>query len=285
MGIVSRPTVGEKKFWGIGYGDPGAGKTNWGTAYPEEWGEGIYLAMDNDAARLDSVLPKYRSRLHVKGFEDDDIISNMSEFAVADWQEEHPKAGVIIVDTFSRASKQMMKYAANQGFFKGAKGDAHIKFGPKDAEITQSLPSMSDYGGTQHLIMNWVDLLFQHQRHMHIILLCHEYFYIPGTDAPASASAFGGPDTVGKAGLKEFASEFPVVIRLVVKNKKGLDGVVRAKYQAIGSMQGDFTARIKEGLTGPNPMAIVELQRDPQHWYRSFIENGFMDYNTLTEVK
>lgn len=267
MSLV-QSTAAEKKFWGLIYGGPGVGKTNFGTAYPDEWGEGIYLAADNDGARLDSVLERYRSRLNVYKFDDGNPIDNMNEFAIADWKKAHPKAGVIIVDTLSRATKKMLTYAATKNIFPAKE---RIIFGPKTAEIAQGLPMPGDFGGVQYLIRNWIEALFRHQANMHIIVLCHEYQWHPDKDSPASAKAFGGPDTIGSAIVKDVASEFPVVVRLDVDHVTGLDGVSRAKYRAISSMQGMFVARIKEGDEAANPMAIELLSRNPQHWYQKYV--------------
>lgn len=271
MALVPRSTQ-DKRFSGLIYGAPGVGKTNFGTAYPEEWGEGIYLAVDNDAWRLDSVLKQYRSRLHVYTLDDASPIDNMNQFAVEKWRKVHPKANVLIVDTLSKAAKLMLVHAARTNMFPTPN---RIQFGPKTAEIAQGLPVPGDFNGTQYLVRNWINTLFRHQRDMHIIILAHEYSWIPGKDDPASAKAFGGPDTIGSAIVKDVAADFPAVIRLDVDHVTGLDGVSRGKYVAIAAMHGMYTARIKEGDEANNPMAKVLLQRNPVHWYRDYV-NHFM---------
>ncbi len=257
------------RFWGLIYGAPGVGKTNFGTAYPEEWGEGVYIAADNAGTRLDSVLKEYRSRLHVYGFDDSSPIDLMNQYATEKWRKVHPKANVIIVDTLSKAAKLMLKHAAKTGMFPSSN---RIQFGPKTAEIAQGLPIPGDFNGTQYLVRNWIDALFRHQQDMHIIVLAHEYTWFPGEKDPASAKAFGGPDTIGSAIVKDVASEFPAVIRLTVDHVKGLDGVTRGKYVASAAMEGMYLARIKEG-DGNNAMARVLLERNPGHWYRDYVNN------------
>lgn len=262
------PTPRPKRFVALGYGAPGTGKTRWATAYPDSWGEGIYLAVDNDASTLDSVLKQYRDRLHVYGFDGASPIDNMNQFAIENWRKVHPKANVLIVDTLSRASKKMLTYAAKNNIFPAKE---RIIFGPKTAEIAQGLPMPGDYGGTQYLVRNWIDALFRHQSDMHIILLCHEYQWFPDKDDPATAKAFGGPDTIGSAIVKDVAAEFPVVVRFDVDHVTGLDGVSRGKFTAITAMSGMFTARIKEGEEKGNPMPKVVLAPNPQNWFTEYV--------------
>lgn len=256
----------DKKFWGIFYGGPGSGKTNIGTSYPKDWGTAAYIAVDNDAYRLEPVLPHYRDRLEVLRFDGGNPIDNLNEIAVHDWKKEGH--GVLIVDTFSKAARKVLTYAAKVGLFPAKD---RIIFGPKSAEITQGLPVPGDYGGAQHLVMNWVDVLFEHQRDMHIILLCHQDLYIPGKDAPAGTVARGGPATVGNAILETFPSEFPVVARLEVVNRTTPDGKATATYRVVTSMKGQYTARIREADLKGNPMPSYDLARDAGPWWTEFV--------------
>jgi len=262
------PTQSARKFWGLFYGGPGTGKSRIAGAYPDEWGEGVYLAVDNDGSRLDSILPQHRSRLHVYQFDGASPIDNMNQFAIENWRKVHPKAGVLIVDTLSRAAKKMLVYAAKQNYFE-AKG--RLQFGPKSAEISQGLPMPGDYGGTQYLLRNWIDALFLHQRDMHIIVVCHQYEWFPNEKSPAGATAFGGPDTIGSALVQDLASEFPAVVRLDVDHITGLDGKVQSRYVAHSAMTGIYTARIKEGDEKGNPMPKVVLAANPRNWYDQYL--------------
>ena len=40
------------RFLGVGYGHSGCGKTNWATAYPDEWGEALYFGAEWLVRRL-----------------------------------------------------------------------------------------------------------------------------------------------------------------------------------------------------------------------------------------
>lgn len=264
---LAPPVPSEEKFVGIGYGSPGSGKTTWGTAYPEEWGTAAYIAIDNDAWRLKPVLSQYRSRLEVVEFKGDSPLDNLNQVAVQNWKKEGH--GVLIVDTLSRAAKKLLMYSAKVHLFPGDR----IMMGPKSAEISQALPIPGDYGGVQHLIMNWVDALFEHQRDMHIILLCHEDLYVPDQNKNPGASSIGGPATIGNALLREFPSEFPVVARLEVVNKTAPDGTSISKYNVITSMRGVYTARIREAEKTGNPMPVVTLARDPRNWWDLWVKH------------
>lgn len=266
--------TGVGRFLGVFYGHPGTGKTRIGTAYPESWGKALYFAIDDDAYRLDSVLKRDRGRLTVFKMAGDGIIDNMNSIVVDDWKKDFPDHGVMIVDTLTTGSKRMLLEAANKHYFKGKDGDGHITFGPKDAEITQAIPSIADYGGGKFLMENWLTFLVQNQApHFHIIVLCHEDFDNPRKEDPASVTAVGGPATFGRKLLSEFPAYFPTIIRMKMQSRTLLNGVNETKYTAISAMHGDYIARIKEGSESGNPMPLVELDATGRKWWDLYVKN------------
>lgn len=266
----------QKWFKILGYGAPSVGKTAWATAYPEAWGDAVYVAYDEDSERLDSVITKYRPRIHVVKPEGDDPILNLNEVAIHNWRAEYPTANVLIIDTFSRAVKEVLFYVAKKGYFssrKEGKDDLHMVFGPKDAEITHALPVEGDYGGVQSMIFNWLRLMFHHQSGMHVIILTHE-----GEGTPKKGGQYvGGPATVGKALLRDFAQDFPIVVRLKMQSAPAIGGnPPKTERVALADMHGDFIARIREGSGKGNPMPSVRLGVDPGNWWAEAIAKGVL---------
>jgi AAA domain-containing protein len=264
------PATARRKFIAIDYGDPGTGKTRFATAYPPEWGRAAYIAIDKDGHRLDSVLPQHRDKLTPFVFDGDNPIDNLNEIAVHDWKGDG--YGVLIIDTFTHGIKAALSYAAKVNLFPAKD---RIYYGPKDATITQGLPVPGDYNGTQWMVERWLETLFTHQTDIHIIVVCHADMAKRKPTDPASVEDVGGPATVGTAIMRSFPSWFPVVVRLTVEAKTGLDRNTVVRYRAITSMQGAYIARIKEANEKGNPMPVVDLQNNPEHWYREYI-NHFM---------
>lgn len=279
MGI--RDVTGEvaiQKFLGAFYGNSGEGKTNLATAYPDEWGRGLYFALDPDAHRLESVMPQFRDRLTVLKFDGDDPISNMSSIVTDPLDKFYPGHGVVIVDTLTTGAKAMLQDAANRKYFKGKEGDGHITFGPKDAAITQAIPSISDYGGAKWLVENWLNLLVANVApKYHVIVLCHEDYDSPKKEEAGRPDihAIGGPATFGRKLLSEFPVWFPTIVRLAAKSRTDLNNRTTTRFYAYASKQGDYIARIREGLEGGNPMSVVELNRSGRNWWDLYV-NHFM---------
>jgi hypothetical protein len=267
---VTGDPVGDK-FLGVGYGHSGTSKTSWATAYPDSWGKALYFAIDPDAHRLDSVLEKYKSRLYNLRFRGGDPITNMSSIVTDNWKKDYPDAGVMIVDTLSTGARAMLQDAANKKFFKGKDGDGHVTFGPKDAAITQAIPSLPDYGGSKWLVENWLRSLVEVQaEQFHIIVLCHEDWDQRRKDDPDDVTAVGGPATFGRKLLSELPTYFPTVLRFTVDHKTNLMGKTVSKYQVISAMQGSYVARIRENHEGGNPMPIRDLARDARPWWDEY---------------
>jgi hypothetical protein len=262
----------------VGYGHSGTSKTSWGTAYPDSWGKGLYFGLDPDAWRMDSILEKYKGRLYNMRFEGGDPITNMSSIVTDDWSKDYPDAGVVIIDTLSAAARAMLQDAANKAYFKGDKGDMHIRFGPKDAKITQAIPGVYDYMGGKFLVENWLNLLIENvASKYHVIVLCHEDYDQPRkSDEPdPSVTAVGGPATFGRKLLTVLPTYFPTVLRFVVSHRTDLTGKTISKYQVVSSMQGDYIARIRENNPDGNPMPIRDLARDARPWWDEY-ESKFM---------
>lgn len=260
------------KFLGVFYGPSGAGKTNLATAYPDSWGRGLYFALDPDAWRLDSVLEKYRGRLDVLKFEGGDPITNMNDIVTTDWSKQYPEAGVIIIDTLSVGAKAMLQDSANKNYFKSKDGgDGHVKFGPKDAAITQSIPGLQDYGGAKWLVENWLIMLTSNLApKYHVIVLCHEDYDAPRKGDQEDVYAIGGPATFGRKLLSEFPVYFPTIVRLRVDHKTDLSGKTVSKYVAVAAQEGAYIARIREGFESGNPMPRVVVPRDARPWWDEY---------------
>ena len=266
----------ERKFLGVGYGHSGTSKTSWATAYPDSWGEGLYFALDPDAWRMDSILEKYKGRLHNLRFAGGDPITNLSSIATDDWKKDYPKAGVIIIDTLSKAAKDVLQFGANAKYFKSKEGDGHVTFGPKDAAITQAIPSIADFGGAPWMIENFLSLLIANKsRDYHIIVLAHEDYDSPRKDDAIEfieRGAVGGPATFGRKLLTVLPTYFPTVLRFVVRHKTDLAGKAVSKYQVVSSMQGAYVARIRENDPAGNPMPVRDLARDARPWWDEYTQ-------------
>lgn len=258
----------KEPFAGILYSIPGAGKTRLAAASTAVFGPAVYFPLDHRG--MESIMPKHLKDLRVVKFTDPSWVNRMNEIAIHPWKKDYPDATTLIVDTLTTGAKGMLQEAANKAWFRGKEGDGHIQFGPKDAAITQKIPSISDYGGAKWLVENWLEILFRTQVGMHIIILCHEDLDIPKKEE-VHALTVGGPATFGRKLLTELPAWFPTIVRLKVEDQTGLDGKPRSRYTAVSAMQGAYIARVREGLDGGNPMPVVVLDPDGENFWRKYV--------------
>ena len=247
------------------YGRAGVGKSRFGLSYPDSWGEGVYYAADKNSWQLPSISKAKRSRLHVINPVGDDPTSLFMQFCTTDWKSEYPNAGVIIVDTYTKVAMDSISYCANNLTLDREK---HYVVG----EIGQggiAIPNRGDYQGVDGLSKNYLDVLFDTQKDMHIIFLCHEE-----SKQAEGMPAVGGPQHPGRQMIDYLPAQFSTVVRLV--NDEVLvpgEDDVRKVVIAITENDGKFVAKLRtDDEEGPNPFARRVLERNPAHWWTDLEE-------------
>jgi len=238
------------------YSVAGEGKTRLATSLTERFGEIIYIAIDEGSESLDSVLPKYRSRIHVYRPRWENPLEDAGEIATTNWKAKHPNAKTIIIDTFTTWTWFVLQYITNKGMF----STKRVKIG-EGTKMETALPDVGEYGGVHAQIRLFLSLLFNTQRDMNIIVLCH-------SDPPEPGRGAGGPSTVGKKMTEWLPARFKTVIRLdrEVTNDIVKGTVVQvSKRVARCAPHGEWIARINEASETGNPMPAVVLDVDPRN--------------------
>lgn len=255
----------------IGYSPPGVGKSRWGLHLSERFGEIVYYAADKGSEYLASIFPAYRSRIHViRPVADFDRkinpIHNFSEFCIHNWKKEFPNVKTIVVDTYTKVANDCIMWSANN---RAVTAEKHYEVGTPGDAGSQIIPNRGDYMAIQSLSRGFIDLIFEHQKDMHIIFLMHED--ISQVDGVGSV---GGPAHPGRTMMLELPASFNTVIRLFRKpvSEKTSTGQTRAKSKVIASTdsQGAYIARIREAGAHGNECPEVVLDDDPinfWNWY------------------
>lgn len=258
-GLIAVPAdrVQERKERILVYGVGGEGKTRFVTSLPEVFGEIVYIALDEGNENLDSVLPQYRSRIHVVTPKWENPLAEAEEISKTNWKAHYPEAKTIIVDTFSSWAWRALQYITDNGMF----SEKRVKIG------NVALPDVGEYGGTQAQIRTFISNIMRFQRDMHIIIVCH-------SDPPEAKRGAGGPSTVGKKMTEWLPARFKTVIRLdrEVTNDIVKGAVVQtSRFVARSAPHGEWIARINENSSTGNPMPTVLLNVDPRNYWDDYL--------------
>jgi hypothetical protein len=260
MGIVAvdSAVVNEPRERILVYSVAGNGKTRFVTSLTERFGEIIYIAIDEGSESLDSVLPQYRGRIHTYGLEGKNPLEDAGAIVYTDWKKLHPNAKTLIIDTFSTWTWNVLQYITNHGMFSSKR----VVIGEGTKQAT-ALPDVGEYGGTHAQIRLFLTNLFREQKDMNIIVVCH-------SDPPEAGRGKGGPSTVGKKMTEWLPARFKTVIRLdreVTNSVVGGAVVEQSKFVARCAPHGEWIARINEASEKGNPMPVVPLQINPNHFW------------------
>ena len=257
------------------YSFPGFGKTRLATSLPptEKWGEVLYFPADPGSEFLDSVLPRYRDKIHVLASDGKDgALLNSTEFALRNWREPYPKAKTIIIDTYTTLMFDVLRDCANTG---AMTQETHYRYGPKGNAGSIALPNRSDYFAIQGVSRNLLDLLFLHQKDMHIIFVMHE-----DMTQVEGVGGIGGPSHPGRQLALELPAKFNTVIRLTKETALTSNGDVKTAIFANTSSHGNYVAKLRECNDTGNPMPRVELEYDPVNFWNKY---DSFDFQTRPE--
>jgi hypothetical protein len=243
------------------YGIGGEGKTRFVTSLTPRFGEMIYIAIDEGSENLDSVLAKYRHRIHVYRPEWKNPLVDAGEIASTNWKLKHPEAKTIIIDTFSTWAWIVLQYITNHGMFSTKRvviGEGTI--------LQTALPDKGEFGGVHAQIRNFLTQLFNNQRDMNVIMVCH-------SDPPEPGRGAGGPSTVGKKMTEWLPARFKTVIRLDREVQNTVQGgtiMPVSKFVARSAPHGEWIARINEASERGNPLPYVVLNVDPVNYWETY---------------
>ncbi len=136
-----------------------------------------------------------------------------------------------------------------------------------------ALPDKGHYGGVHAIIRNFLETLFRNNANINIIFVCHE---VLDRDDDTGRILMGGPDTVGKAMLKEFPSNFKTVIRVLSTPGKAAGGkqLTANKYVAKMAPHGAYIARRNEDSLKGNPLTSLDLDTDPINFWTRYDETS-----------
>lgn len=255
---VQRDLVNVRRELIMVYAVAGNGKTRFATSLTDRFGEIIYISLDEGSENLDSVLPKYRDRIHVYRPEWKNPLEDAAEIATTDWKKLHPNAKTIVIDTFSNWTWFVLQYITNKGMF----SNKRVVIG-EGTKLHTALPDVGEYGGVHAQIRLFISLLLTQQRDMNIIMLCH-------SDPPEPGRGAGGPSTVGKKMTEWLPARFKTVIRLDREVSNAIQGgtvVQSSKFVARCAPHGEWIARINEANEKGNPIPYVVLDTDPVNFW------------------
>jgi len=246
------------------YGRAGIGKTRFGLSLTERFGKIAYYAADKNSYLLDSISRKKRERVIV--FNPENVVNPTAmfmEFCMTNFSAVDPEIKTLVVDTYTKVAMDAITYSANSGSMDREK---HYIIGIP-GKGGQAIPNRGDYQAVDSLSKGFLDMLFDKQKDMHIIFLCHEDVKII-----ENVHAIGGPAHPGRAMTEYLPAQFSTVLRvireqiLVPGEESPRDVVV-----AIGEGDGKFISKVKtENETGPNPLARVSLEQDPTSYWKKY---------------
>lgn len=247
----------------IVYGAPGVGKTRFVLSLTKRFGKILYYAADPNSRYLDSITPEKAHNVVVIDQEGDDDISNFSEFCMHDWKSEFPEIGTIVVDTYTHVMQQAIMESANKGL---AGTKPHYRVGDVD-KGGQAIPTWDDYLGTEGLSRGLIKDIFNIQRDLHIIFVCHE-----DVKQVEGMPAAGGPSHPGRKMLVDMPANFSTVIRLI-KDSVFIPGdeAPRNVVVAITDHDGKFIAKSRtKNEDGTSPLGRVVLDPDPVNFWQQY---------------
>jgi hypothetical protein len=262
---VSPEVIAKRRDIVLVYAEAGSGKTRLVSSLTERFGNIVYFALDEGSEGLDSVLEKYRGRIHVERPTWENPILDAAEIASRDWKQKYPEARTLVLDTFSNLTWKLLAYVSNMGMF--SKNHVEIAAGTL---LKQALPDRGDYGGTHSIIRNFVTQILNQQRDLNIIFVCHAD--LPDRDDSGNQIP-GGPATVGKAMTAWLPARFKTVIRIdkEVKNTV-VGGAVQQTTTLVAKTapHGSWIARINEASEKGNPIPAVPLAVDPINFWKEY---------------
>lgn len=273
MKITKDPKLGELPRQIALYGDPKVGKTRTATSLPwgPIWGEqAIYMAWDPGSPALESVLHENRSHLIVvepqpkllsTGKTAYDPLEEACTMATHPWSKDFPEAKTLIWDTMTETSLQLVRAYANTGQF----SERHITFGKAGTPSYHASAMEGDYGAAQNSTLFLLELLFQHQAHMNLVILFHTEVVEPKKGAdPRLGGLYGGPGCAGKAAVRKISQRFNNLFRQYVGPSKSTDGKLVPKYMVQTQPSGNdiWLAGIRLPME-ENPMPLVTLDSNP----------------------
>lgn len=268
---LSKEAVNKRRDLILMYADAGAGKTRAVTSLTERFGEIIYFALDEGSEGLDSVLEKYKHRIHVVKPTWENPFVDAADIASRNWRKEYPNAKTIVLDTFTNLTWRLLMYCTNKGMF----SDKHVQIGVGSG-LQQSIPDRGDYRGTYGIIQNFVVQMINQQKDFNIIFVCHQEQ--PDTDEDGNKIP-GGPSIVGKKMTTWVPARFKTIIRLdrEITNKLVAGKVeIATKIIARTAAHGSFIARINENSEKGNPMPVVPLNIDSVNLWETFDKNYYV---------
>lgn len=249
------------------YGRAGIGKSRFALSIPDDWGKIAYYAADKNSENLSSIDKKKRERIIVIKPEGDDPIKNFMAFAMHNWKKEDENIGTIIVDTFTKVGLDSIRHSANSG---AVTSEKHYIIGdPSVGGGGQTIPNRGDYLGVASLARGFLDMLFDKQEDMHIILVQHEDIKLI-----ENTHAVGGPAFPGREMLEYIPAQLDTVIRLIrqqilVPGAAAPEDVV----VAITENDGKFISKIRtDDEVSDNPLAHYVLDRTSTNFWKKFQE-------------
>lgn len=245
------------------YGAPKSAKTRLATSLPwgEFWGEkAVYVAADPGASTLRSVLKENRPHLLVVDPHPSsgpyDPLHEAVEVATHKWE----GVGTIIWDTMTQTSKDLLvayaklcNYASNP-----------ITFGVPGQNEYHVHPNEGDYGAAQNSVINHItDHLFSQP--LNLIIICHEQWAEPKN----AAECVGGPELVGKAGVRKYPGLFDSVIRTETRTVLAPGADTTTEFFARMNPHGVWKCGIRNpGVSLPD----VQLEENPIGFWHKYQE-------------
>jgi hypothetical protein len=206
-----------------------------------------------------------QSTKNIKGQLQLDPLTEAVQMASFPWKETYPDVGTLIWDTMTETSRMLLHAYADSGTF----SDKHLTFGkPGDASF-HAAPMEGDYGAAQRSTMFILEHLFRQP--LNLIILFHDNVVSPSKERGESFTTYGGPAIAGKAGTQAIAGRFDNLFR--VECEPRLDnGKIRPKHFLYSIPKGAWLAGFRNPIIGDNPIARVELQTDPSHFWQQFTD-------------
>lgn len=247
------------------YGQAGVGKSRFALAVPRDdyWGEILLYAADEGSEFLQSVSPAMRKGVHVLVPSGDNPIVNFQEFCVHDWRKEYPNVKTLVVDTYTKVTRDSIQHSANSG---AVTAEKHFTVGDP-LKGGQVIPNRGDYMAIESLSQGYLSSLFQHQAHFNIILLCQEDIKV----VEGVAQSVGGPAHPGRAMAQELPAKVSTVIRLI-REPLLLPGnpIPQICVFAITTHNGQYIAKLRECAEGGNPMPRTQLDINPVNFWTKY---------------